>query len=92
MASIWYYNSILSKNAIADIVLSITMAQISKKLGGNIKRIREKKNMTQGDICRALNMDRSYMSAIENGKKNVTLGILEKLARALNVSVDELLK
>lgn len=68
------------------------MAQISKKLGGNIKRIREKKGMTQGDICRALDMDRSYMSAIENGKKNVTLGVLEKLAKALDVSVDELLK
>ncbi len=68
------------------------MAQISKKLGGNIKRIREKKDMTQGDICRALKMDRSYMSAIENGKKNVTLGVLEKLAKALDVSVDELLK
>jgi len=68
------------------------MAQISKKLGGNIKRIRDKKGMTQGDICRAVGMDRSYMSAIENGKKNVTLGVLEKLAKALNVSVDELLK
>ncbi len=68
------------------------MAQISKKLGENIKQIRKKKDMTQGDICRALNMDRSYMSAIENGKKNITLGILEKLAAALDVSVDELLK
>jgi len=68
------------------------MAQISKKLGGNIKRIRDKNGMTQGDICRAVGMDRSYMSAIENGKKNVTLGVLEKLAKALDVSVDELLK
>ena len=25
--------------------------------------------MTQGDICRKLDMDRSYMSAIEGGKK-----------------------
>jgi len=68
------------------------MSQISKKLGKNIKLIREKKNMTQGDICRALSMDRSYMSAIENGKKNVTLGVLEKLAKALDVSVYKLLK
>jgi transcriptional regulator with XRE-family HTH domain len=68
------------------------MAQISKKLGGNIKRIREKKGMSQGDICRAIDMDRSYMSAIEGGKVNVTLVILEKLAKALGVSVDELLK
>ena len=68
------------------------MAQISKKLGQNIKRIRLKKRMSQGDICRAIGMDRSYMSAIESGKKNVTLAVLEKLANALDVSVDELLK
>ena len=68
------------------------MAQISKTLGQNIKRIRLKKRMSQGDICRAIGMDRSYMSAIESGKVNVTLVVLEKLANALNVSVDELLK
>jgi len=48
--------------------------------------------MSQGNICRAIDMDRSYMSAIESGKKNVTLVVLEKLANVLNVSVDELLK
>jgi len=68
------------------------MAQISKKLGQNIKRIRLRRKMTQGDICRKLNMDRSYMSAIEGGKKNVTIAKLEKLANALDVSVDQLLK
>lgn len=68
------------------------MSQTSKKLGGNIKRIRLRRKMSQGDICRAIEMDRSYMSAIEGGKVNVTLTILEKLANALDVSVDELLK
>jgi len=37
-------------------------------------------------------MDRSYMSAIENGKKNITLVVLEKLANVLNISADELIK
>ncbi len=41
----------------------------ASKLSKNIKRIRKKKNITQGDICRALDMDRGYMNAIENGKK-----------------------
>jgi len=68
------------------------MAQISKKLGANIKRIRLRRKMTQGDICRKLNMDRSYMSALEGGKKNITIAKLEELANALDVSVDELLK
>jgi len=68
------------------------MAHISKKLGEHIKRMRLRRKMTQGDIYRKLNMDRSYMIAIEGGKKNITLGVLEKLANALNVSVNELLK
>ena len=68
------------------------MVEISLKLGQNLKRIRTKKKMSQGDICRAINMDRSYMSAIEGGKVNVTLTVLEKLANALDVSVNKLLK
>ncbi len=65
---------------------------ISKRLGDNIKKIRTRKGMSQGDICRALDMDRGYMSAIENGKKNITISQLERLAQALGVSVDKLLK
>jgi len=65
---------------------------ISKRLGDNIKKIRTRKGMSQGDICRVLEMDRGYMSAIENGKKNITISQLERLAQALGVSVDKLLK
>ena len=68
------------------------MTQISKKLGQNIRQIRLRRKMSQGDICRKLDMDRSYMSAIEGGKKNITIQQLEKLAQALDVSVDKLLK
>ena len=68
------------------------MDQISKKLGQNIKEIRLRRKMSQGDICRKLDMDRSYMSAIENGKKNITIQQLERLSQALGVSVDKLLK
>lgn len=69
----------------------MTRSKLAKKLGKNIKKIRAEKQMSQGDICRKLNMDRGYMSAIENGKKNITLVVLERLAGALGVSDDELL-
>ena len=68
------------------------MANISSKLGQNMKRIRTKKNMSQGDIARALGVDRGYISNIESGKKNLTLATIQKLANALKVSADELLK
>ena len=65
---------------------------ISKKLGANIKRIRTEKGMTQGDIFRALKLDRGYVSSLESGKRNPTLAMIEKIAGALGVASDELLK
>ena len=68
------------------------MRAISTKLGKNLKKIRTAKKMSQGDISRALDVHRAYISGIENGKRNPTLATIEKLANALDVSVDELLK
>jgi len=70
----------------------LIMAEISSKLGQNLKRIRTKKGMSQGDIARALEVHRAYISGIENGKRNPTLATIQKLADALGVSADELLK
>lgn len=68
------------------------MDKISAQLGQNMKRIRAKKKMSQGDIARSLEVDRGYISNIENGKKNPTIATIQKLANALGVSADELLK
>jgi len=65
---------------------------IRKKLGQNIRKIRLEKGLTQGDICRATGMDRGYVSSLESGKRNPTVINLEKIAAALKVSTDEILK
>ena len=64
----------------------------SKKLGQNMKRIRLTKQMSQGDICRKLGVDRAYISNVESGNKNPTLSTITKLAKALGVSVGKMLK
>ena len=68
------------------------MRSESEKLGNNLKKIRMSKGITQGDIARALEVGRGYISNIENGKTNPTLSTIAKLAHALKVSSDELLK
>ena len=68
------------------------MNDTAKKLGENIKLIRKEKGMSQGDLCRALELDRAYISNVENGNKNPTLTTIEKIAVALGVKVSELLK
>jgi len=48
--------------------------------------------MSPGDPVTALEMDRAYISNIENGRMNPTLSMLEKIANALWISSSELLK
>ena len=64
----------------------------AKNLAKNIKRIREEKGISQGDICRALNLDRGFVSSIENAKRNPTLSTIEKIATAFGVGVGDLIK
>ncbi len=46
--------------------------------------------MSQDDVSLASGIDRSYISQIETGKSSPTLDIIDKIAKALNVSTDEL--
>jgi len=68
------------------------MQSESARLGKNLRQIRTQKGMTQGDIVRALGVSRSFVSNIENGKTNPTLSTIKRIADALGVSVDRLLK
>jgi len=63
-----------------------------KKLGENLRKLRLKKNMSQGDLATILSVDRAYISNIENGRMNPTLSTLEKIAKALSVSIEDLIK
>jgi len=68
------------------------MKNESTKLGLNLRKIRTKKAISQGDIARELGVSRGFVSTIENGKTNPTLSTISKLAKALGISTNELLK
>lgn len=68
------------------------MKSESVKLGKNLKRIRTEKDISQGDIARELGVDRGFVSNIENGKTNPTLATIAKIAKAVGVTTNELLK
>jgi len=68
------------------------MQNESAKLGLNLKRIRIKKGISQGDIARTLEVSRGFISTIENGKTNPTLATISKLAKALGVKIEELIQ
>lgn len=63
---------------------------LKEKFGHKIKSLREKKEYSIEYLANIANIDRTYISDIEKGKRNVSLLIIEKLAKALEVNIQEL--
>ena len=62
-----------------------------KKLGSTIRALREAQGMTQEALAARAKVTRPYVTMLETGaKKNPSLVILKRLAKALDVSVTEL--
>jgi transcriptional regulator with XRE-family HTH domain len=59
-------------------------------IGDNIKRIRTAKNLSQKEVVTAAKLDTAQYSRIENGKTDPSVGTLERIAKALGVSLAEL--
>jgi transcriptional regulator with XRE-family HTH domain len=64
----------------------------STRVRNRIKTIRLKKKLSQGDIAKILGVHSTYISQIERGIRNPTLKNIEKIAKALNTSIDNLIK
>lgn len=63
-----------------------------KSIGSNIAKLRKDKNFTQEDLSGIVDIDRSYLSEIENGHKNFSITVLLKIANALDVQPEDILK
>lgn len=63
-----------------------------KNLGKRIQRLRKQAGWSQQKLAELAGLDRTYISGVEHGKQNVTLGAVSKIADALNLSLHEILK
>lgn len=65
---------------------------ILKAFGNRIKAIRLEQGISQEQLGQLAELDRTYISGIERGLRNVSLINIERLAAALDVEPAELLK
>lgn len=70
----------------------LIMADISIKFGKKVKEIRLKKDMSQGDLAKILGVHPTYISGIERGVRNMALKNIERLANALGIKIEALVK
>ena len=66
------------------------MATTKEKLGKRVQKLRKSLGYTQEELAEKLNISRTHMGHIEQGRKSPSLKLIDKLARTLKVKVPEL--
>ncbi len=60
---------------------------LKQKVGLRIRQLRKELELSQEALALKAEVDRTYVTDVEAGRRNVSLEILERLIRALEVSV-----
>ena len=63
---------------------------IKEKFGQRIKELRQARQLSQEKFALQIDMDRTYLASIESGKRNVSLENISKIARGLEISLEDL--
>ncbi len=65
---------------------------IQKDLGDRIRSLRNNMGISQEKFALLIDMDRTYFASVESGKRNISIVNIEKIAKGLNISLEELFK
>ena len=63
---------------------------ILERFGNRVRQLRKARGFSQEAFADKCRLDRTYISGIERGKRNVALRNIEAIAHALAVSISEL--
>ncbi len=70
----------------------ISKYTILNRFGENVRYFRRKLGISQEDLAHRADLHRTYIGMIERAEKNITLVNIEKIANALEIKIEDLLK
>jgi transcriptional regulator with XRE-family HTH domain len=65
---------------------------ITWRFGKRLRELRQRAGVSQEGFAAKCDLDRTYISGIERGKRNVALRNIEAIATGLNLSISDLMK
>ncbi|MEM9822125.1 MAG: helix-turn-helix transcriptional regulator [Bacteroidota bacterium] len=65
--------------------------EILIKFGKRVRDLRKGNGLSQEELAHKAGFHRTYIGMIERAERNITLGNIEKISIALNVSITKLL-
>ena len=67
-------------------------SKILIKFGERVREVRIEKGLSQEQLAHIADVHRTYIGMIERAEKNITLINIEKIANALEISINQLIK
>ena len=67
------------------------MSEVFIQFGARLRRVRERAGISQEKLADLAGLHRTYVSSVERGKRNISILNIERLARALGVSMAKLM-
>jgi len=68
----------------------VSKKEILISFGKKVRDIRMQKGLSQEQLAFKANLHRTYIGMIERAERNITLLNIEKIANALNISINDL--
>jgi transcriptional regulator with XRE-family HTH domain len=65
--------------------------EVLQRFGRRLREVRQAVGVSQEKLAELAGLHRTYVSSVERGLRNISLVNIDKLARALNVSLGELM-
>lgn len=64
---------------------------IRKEFGKRVMQLRKENRFSQEGLAHLAGLDRTYIPSIEKGERNVSLEVIQKLAKAFGIKISDLL-
>jgi transcriptional regulator with XRE-family HTH domain len=64
-------------------------SKVLERFGQRIKELRRQKGMTQEQLADKAHLHNTYIGSVERGEKNISMINIEKIVKALGVSLSE---
>lgn len=82
----------LKNQRIAEEPYTDKRMRIETRFGQRVRMYRKQRHLTQDQLANKCGLNQNYVSDIETGKRNVTLRVIDNIAKALGVQVEDLVR
>ena len=65
------------------------MPDIKGQFGNRLRELREARGLSQEALAHEAGLDRTYVSSVERGKRNISIENIERLAIALQINIED---